>query len=50
MQAMAAPVVSHLDPAMMAMLDDLRQRLALAFGAGDGALTSLACRAGLKAG
>lgn len=27
MQAMAAPVVSHLDPAMMAMLDDLRQRL-----------------------
>jgi len=37
MQAMAAPVVSHLDPAMMAMLDDLRQRLALVFGAGDGA-------------
>ena len=30
MQAMASPVISHLDPAMMAMLDDLRQRLAWA--------------------
>lgn len=39
MQAMAAPVISHLDPAMMALLDDLRARLSSAFGAADGALT-----------
>ena len=39
MQAMASPVISHLDPVMMAMLDDLRGRLAWAFGAGEGAFT-----------
>lgn len=39
MQAMASPVVSHLDPAMMALLDDLRQRLSSVFGAGAGALS-----------
>jgi alanine-glyoxylate transaminase / serine-glyoxylate transaminase / serine-pyruvate transaminase len=39
MQAMASPVISHVDPAMMAMLADLRQRLAWAFGAGDGAFS-----------
>jgi len=39
MQAMAAPVISHLDPAMMSLLDDVRGRLASAFRAGDGALS-----------
>jgi alanine-glyoxylate transaminase/serine-glyoxylate transaminase/serine-pyruvate transaminase len=39
MQAMGSPVLSHLDPAMMSMLDDVRQRLASAFGAGDGAFS-----------
>jgi alanine-glyoxylate transaminase/serine-glyoxylate transaminase/serine-pyruvate transaminase len=33
MQALGAPIVSHLDPAMMALLDDLRARLGWAFGA-----------------
>jgi alanine-glyoxylate transaminase / serine-glyoxylate transaminase / serine-pyruvate transaminase len=37
MQAMGSPIVSHLDPAMMALLDDLRQRLGWAFGADAGA-------------
>ena len=36
MQAMGSPVLSHLDPAMMAILDDVRERLAAVFGAGDG--------------
>jgi alanine-glyoxylate transaminase/serine-glyoxylate transaminase/serine-pyruvate transaminase len=39
MQAMASPVLSHLDPAMMTMLDDVRQRLSSAFRAGDGAFS-----------
>jgi alanine-glyoxylate transaminase/serine-glyoxylate transaminase/serine-pyruvate transaminase len=39
MQAMAAPVISHLDPAMMSMLDDLRAQLASAFRAADGAFS-----------
>ena len=39
MQAMGAAVISHLDPAMMSLLDDLRERLGSAFGAGDGALS-----------
>jgi len=39
MRAMAQPVLSHLDPAMMALLDDLRHRLAATFRAGDGALS-----------
>jgi alanine-glyoxylate transaminase / serine-glyoxylate transaminase / serine-pyruvate transaminase len=36
-RAMSAPVLSHLDPAMMEILDDIRTRLASAFRAGDGA-------------
>jgi alanine-glyoxylate transaminase/serine-glyoxylate transaminase/serine-pyruvate transaminase len=39
MQAMASPVISHLDSAMMDILDDLRRRLGWAFGAGDGSLS-----------
>jgi alanine-glyoxylate transaminase/serine-glyoxylate transaminase/serine-pyruvate transaminase len=33
MQALGSPIVSHLDPAMMALLDDLRARLGSVFGA-----------------
>ena len=33
MQALGSPIVSHLDPAMMALLDDLRVRVGWAFGA-----------------
>lgn len=36
MRAMAAPTVSHLDPLMMALLDDLRARLGRVFRAADG--------------
>lgn len=37
MQAMGSPIAGHLDPAMVALLDDLRVRLGAAFGAsGDG--------------
>lgn len=39
MRALTLPVLSHLDPAMMAILDDVRGRLAGLFGAGPGALT-----------
>ena len=39
MQAMASPVLSHLDPAMMEILDDVRERLRVVFGAGEGAFT-----------
>src|SRR3954469_4942372 len=39
MRAMALPVLSHLDPAMMAILDDIRARLAATFQAGDGAFS-----------
>jgi alanine-glyoxylate transaminase/serine-glyoxylate transaminase/serine-pyruvate transaminase len=39
MQAMASPVISHLDPAMMDILDELRRRLGWAFGAGEGGLS-----------
>ena len=38
MRAMAAPVLSHLDPEMMAILDDIRARLAVAFKAAEGSL------------
>ena len=38
-RAMGAPVLSHLDPAMMAILDDIRARLSAIFKAGDGALS-----------
>ena len=36
MRAMAAPTVSHLDPLMVALLDDVRARLGRAFRAEDG--------------
>ena len=36
MRAMAAPTVSHLDPLMIAMLDDVRARLLRLFRAPDG--------------
>jgi alanine-glyoxylate transaminase / serine-glyoxylate transaminase / serine-pyruvate transaminase len=39
LQAMTSPVISHLDPVMMTLLDDLRQRLGWAFGAGEGAFS-----------
>jgi len=39
MQAMASPVLSHLDPAMVTILDDVREHLASAFRAGDGAFS-----------
>lgn len=39
MQAMASPVLSHLDPEMMAILDDVRERLGRVFGAGEGAFS-----------
>ena len=38
-RAMGGPPLSHLDPAMMAMLDAIRARLAKVFRAGDGAFT-----------
>ena len=38
MQALASPVISHLDPAMIALLDGVRERLAFTFGAGDASL------------
>src|SRR5262245_21046748 len=38
MRAMAAPTLSHLDPQMMRLLDDVRGRLARIFGAPDGSL------------
>src|SRR6266576_3228396 len=36
MRAMASPTLSHLDPIMMALLDDLRARLGRMFRAPDG--------------
>ncbi len=39
MRAMSAPVLSHLDPDMMAILDDVRARLARVFKAADGAFS-----------
>src|SRR4051812_38390413 len=39
MHAMAIPVLSHLDPDLMAILDDIRARLARVFRAGDGAFS-----------
>jgi alanine-glyoxylate transaminase/serine-glyoxylate transaminase/serine-pyruvate transaminase len=38
MRAMAAPTLSHLDPQMMRLLDDVRERLARIFGAARGSL------------
>ena len=39
MDAMTAPVLSHLDPEMMTILDDIRQRLGTAFQATEGSLS-----------
>lgn len=39
MRAMGAPVLSHLDPEMMAILDDIRARLGRVFRAADGSFT-----------
>jgi alanine-glyoxylate transaminase/serine-glyoxylate transaminase/serine-pyruvate transaminase len=39
MRAMAAPVLSHLDPRMVAILDDVRRRLATLFRAADESFT-----------
>jgi len=39
MRALSEPVLSHLDPEMMLILDDLRRRLDAAFGAGIGAFS-----------
>ncbi len=41
LEAMSAPVLSHLDPATMAVLDEIRGRLARVFRAPDGALSLL---------
>jgi alanine-glyoxylate transaminase / serine-glyoxylate transaminase / serine-pyruvate transaminase len=38
MRAMASPTVSHLDPLMLRLLDDVRDRLARVFRAADGSL------------
>src|SRR6478672_8315882 len=37
MRAMANPVLSHLDPEMMRILDEVRGKLGRVFGAGEGA-------------
>jgi alanine-glyoxylate transaminase/serine-glyoxylate transaminase/serine-pyruvate transaminase len=39
MRAMAAPVLSHLDPDFVLLLDDVRARLARLFKAPDGSFT-----------
>ena len=39
MRAMAAPVLSHLDPDMLAILDDVRARLGRVFQAADGSFS-----------
>jgi alanine-glyoxylate transaminase/serine-glyoxylate transaminase/serine-pyruvate transaminase len=39
MRALSDPVLSHLDPEMMAILDDLRRRLDWTFGAASGAFS-----------
>ncbi len=39
MRAMTQPVLSHLDPVMMNVLDELRQRLDVVFGAAKGAFS-----------
>ncbi len=39
MRAMGAPVLSHLDPDLLAILDDVRARLGRVFRAGDGAFS-----------
>jgi alanine-glyoxylate transaminase/serine-glyoxylate transaminase/serine-pyruvate transaminase len=39
MRAMVSPTVSHLDPLMLVLLDDVRARLARVFGAPEGSFT-----------
>ena len=39
MRALSAPVLSHLDPEMVVILDDMRRRLDWTFGAGPGAFS-----------
>src|SRR5688572_22947022 len=39
MRALSKPVLSHLDPEMMTILDDIRRQLAWAFGAADTAFS-----------
>jgi alanine-glyoxylate transaminase/serine-glyoxylate transaminase/serine-pyruvate transaminase len=39
MRAMSAPVLSHLDPAMMAILDEVRARLEVVMRAGEGSVS-----------
>lgn len=39
MDAMTTPILSHLDPEMMTILDDIRQRLDAAFHASEGAVS-----------
>jgi alanine-glyoxylate transaminase/serine-glyoxylate transaminase/serine-pyruvate transaminase len=39
MRAMSAPVLSHLDPEMVVILDDMRRRLDWTFGAGPGSFS-----------
>ena len=36
MRAMAAPTIGHLDPVMVRLMDDIREKLARTFGAADG--------------
>lgn len=46
MSAMSRPVLSHLDPEMLTILDDVRDRLAWAFAAGERAFTFAASGTG----
>jgi len=39
MRAMAAPTISHLDPLMLRLMDDVREKLARTFGAAQGSFT-----------
>jgi alanine-glyoxylate transaminase/serine-glyoxylate transaminase/serine-pyruvate transaminase len=41
MRALSEPVLSHLDPEMLRILDEIRRRLDWIFGAGEGALSLL---------
>ena len=53
MRAMAAPTVSHLDPLMLSLLDDVRSRLTRVFGAAEGSFAfavSGTGTAGMEAG
>src|SRR5437763_15308847 len=43
MRAMASPTVSHLDPLMLRLLDDVRARVARVFRAADGSFAFAVC-------